>query len=65
MDFGEKVKAYPLDESGPVVGFFVEGQVGDGKDTIQVGAAKHQLAYRDPSGYDESGPNGTYCSLHA
>lgn len=61
MKFGDKVKAFPLDESGPVVGFFLNGE-GD-KDTIQVGATKHELAFRAPQDYDEQGPNGTYCEI--
>lgn len=61
MEFGQKVKAYPLDESGPKVGFFLHE---DGeKDAIQVGANVEGLAYREPADYDEDGPNGTYCSI--
>jgi hypothetical protein len=61
MEFGTAVKAYPLDESGPVVGFYL-GESGD-KSVIQVGADKHELALREPANYDEHGPNGTFCKL--
>ncbi len=64
--WGEQVKAYPLDGSGPKVGFFLHagGEGDDGKDSIQVGADAQPLAYREPGpdGYDEDGPNGTYAS---
>ncbi len=63
MKFGDKVKAHTLDGDGPKVGFFIDGEVGDGKDSIQVGANVHALAYREPSDYDAAGPNGTYCKL--
>lgn len=59
--FGQKVKAYPLDETGPSVGFLIES-TGD-KDVIQVGAEKLELAYREPEDYDANGPNGTYCTI--
>lgn len=61
MEFGTKVKAYPLDESGPKVGFFIDNN-GD-KDTIQVGDTLENLAYREPHDYDEHGANGTYCRV--
>lgn len=61
MDFGTPVKAYPLDESGPKVGFFLHTN-GD-KDCVQVGADKLDLAFREPANYDDAGPNGTYCKL--
>jgi hypothetical protein len=62
MQFGTKVKAYPLDESGPKVGFVIEADHVD-KDKIQVGETVLELAYREPADYDENGPNGTYCSI--
>jgi hypothetical protein len=62
MKFGETVKAYPLDGSGPVVGAYKEPSLNEGKDWIQVGAEAHELAYREPQDYDEAGPNGTYCA---
>lgn len=61
--FGTKVKAYPLDETGPKVGFIIEEGVGDGKDSVQVGDSVVPLAYREPQDYDDDGPNGTYCHL--
>jgi hypothetical protein len=61
MEFGTAVKAYPLDGSGPLVGFFLH-EDGD-KGAIQVGAEAHALAYREPADYDENGPNGTYCKV--
>lgn len=59
--FGPKVKAYPLDGSGPKVGFLLHkgGPDDDGKDAIQVGADSQPLALRDPP-YGDAGPNGTY-----
>lgn len=61
--FGTKVKAYPLDGSGPKIGFFLQDD-GD-KDNIQVGDTVDLLAYREPADYDDNGPNGTWCKLHA
>ena len=62
MQFGQPVKAYPLDGSGPVVGAYKEPNADGTKDWIQVGAEAHELAYREPADYDENGPNGTYCA---
>ncbi len=59
--FGDKVKAYPLDGSGPLVGFFLQ-ESGDKAD-VQVGDTVDQLAYREPADYDNAGPNGTYCKI--
>lgn len=61
VEFGTAVKAYPLDESGPKVGFFL-GREGD-KANVQVGSNVETLAYREPADYDDQGPNGTYCAL--
>lgn len=61
MKFGQKVKAFPMDESGPKVGFFLHagGEGDDGKDAVQVGETVHPLAYHEGDD-DPNGPNGTY-----
>lgn len=58
MKFGQKVKAFPLDGSGPKVGFFLHqgGEGDDGKDAVQVGADSQPLAFRETP----TGENGTY-----
>ena len=60
--FGDKVKVHTLEGDGEKVGFWL-GDAGDGKDKVQVGSTVHSLAYREPSDYDENGPNGTWCKL--
>jgi len=59
--FGDKVKAYPPQLDGPLVGFFVK-EAGD-KDVIQVGDDTYSLAYREPADYDDAGSTGTYCNV--
>jgi len=61
MRFGDQVKAYPLDGTGPKVGFYI-GTAGD-KDQIQVGDNINTLAFRQPANYDDAGPNGTWCTI--
>lgn len=61
MKVGTKVLAYPNAEER--VGFFL-GSADSGKDSIQVGADTHDLAYREPADYDENGSGGTYRKLN-